>query len=186
MFKKHALALALSVVVCGAAIAAEEGPGNVLPTQPDLGQVEFVGTIIDSPCSITPDTADQTVPMGLVSSAVLAEGSTKVVPFNIELQGCTAEAAKTVSVKFTGNSAETGGKALAIEGTAAGAGIELTDTASGKAIVLGTNTDPATLYAGDNTLQFGARLVKTSAVTEAKDITPGEFTATANFEMSYQ
>ncbi|MFQ2457986.1 fimbrial protein [Aeromonas sp. 25-248] len=182
MFKKHALALTLSFVTCGAAIAAD----NLLPTQPDLGQVEFVGTIIDSPCSITPDTADQTVPMGLVSSAVLAEGNTKVIPFNIELEGCTAEAAKKVSVKFTGNSAETGGNALAIEGTAAGAGIELTDIASGKAIVLGTNTDPADLYAGDNTLQFGARLVKTSKVTAAKDITPGEFTATANFEMSYQ
>jgi hypothetical protein len=124
MFKKHALALTLSFATCGAAIAAD----NLLPTQPDLGQVEFVGTIIDSPCSITPDTADQTVPMGLVSSAVLAEGNTKVIPFNIELEGCTAEAAKKVSVKFTGNSAETGGNALAIEGTAAGAGagIELT------------------------------------------------------------
>jgi type 1 fimbria pilin len=179
MFKKNFLAVSM-FAFCGAAAAA-----NGLPTQPDLGQVEFMGTIIDSPCSITPDTADQTVPMGLVSSAVLAEGKTKVVPFNIELEGCTAEAAKTVSVKFTGNKAETSGNALAIEGAAAGAGIELTDTASGKAIVLGTNTDPAALYAGDNTLQFGARLVKMSAVTEAKDITPGEFTATANFEMSY-
>ncbi|AYV13681.1 fimbrial protein [Shewanella algae] len=183
-FKKHILAIAASVSmmsVGGVAMA-----DNGLETKPDMGQVEFVGTIIDSPCSITPDTADQTVDMGMVSSAVLLEDGTQVVPFNIELLGCTAEAATSVSVKFTGTSAEGDDKSLAIQGAASGAAIELTDTATGDAIVLGIDTAASTLYAGDNTLQFGAQLIKTSAVNDADDIVPGEFTATANFELSYQ
>ncbi|AIJ06761.1 major fimbrial subunit MrfA [Edwardsiella piscicida] len=54
----------VAATTSGAAFAATEGSGTVT----------FKGAIIDAPCSITPDTTDQTVNLGQVSSNALLGG----------------------------------------------------------------------------------------------------------------
>ncbi|MGP2706387.1 fimbrial protein, partial [Serratia marcescens] len=53
------------------------------------GKVTFTGSIIDAPCSISPETVDQTVDMGQVSNVALKNGG-KSAPrqFDIKLEQC--------------------------------------------------------------------------------------------------
>lgn len=94
---KLALVLGLGLsVVAGSALAADQGHGTV----------KFVGSIIDAPCSITPDTENQTVPLGQISTAALKDGGrSNSRDFKISLENCTTETYKTVQTTFTGSEA---------------------------------------------------------------------------------
>lgn len=190
-FKKNILAVAASASFV--AMISTSAFANDLEQKPDTGEVRFVGTITDSPCSISPDSADQTVDMGMVSKAVIEEGNTQIIPFTIELLGCTANEEgepgkeilkETVSVTFRGIEADGNASILAFsatESTASGAGITLVDGQTNNAIKLGEATDGTKIFSGNNTLKFGAQVV----ALDAGDVVPGEFTALANFELSY-
>lgn len=94
---KLALVLGFGMsVVAGAASAADQGHGTV----------KFTGSIIDAPCSITPDTENQTVPLGQISTAALKDGGrSNSRDFKIALENCTTETYKTVQTTFTGSEA---------------------------------------------------------------------------------
>ena len=53
------------------------------------GKVNFKGSIIDAPCSISPDSIDQTVELGQISNMALVDGG-KSSPrsFDIALENC--------------------------------------------------------------------------------------------------
>jgi type 1 fimbria pilin len=108
--KKIALTIAMaSVFAMGAANAA---------TDQGHGTVTFTGSIIDAPCSITPESSDQTVDLGQVSNLALKDGG-KSVPqtFTIKLTQCDVTTKKTVKTTFAGteSTAQTG--LLALTGT---------------------------------------------------------------------
>lgn len=67
------------------------------------GKVTFTGSIIDAPCSISPETVDQTVDMGQVSNVALKNGG-KSAPrqFDIKLEQCDNSTLKTVTTTFEG------------------------------------------------------------------------------------
>ena len=57
-------------------------------------------------CSITPDTENQTVPLGQISTAALKDGGrSNSRDFKIALENCTTETYKTVQTTFTGSEA---------------------------------------------------------------------------------
>lgn len=60
------IAAMLSGAVMANANAADQGHGKVT----------FTGSIIDAPCSISPDSIDQTVSLGQISNAALANSGT--------------------------------------------------------------------------------------------------------------
>lgn len=148
------------------------------------GTVTFVGSIIDAPCSISPDTIDQTVKLGEISNVALnANGNTGTSiprPFEIKLENCDISTEKTVTTTFTGAEGAVANH-LGITGTASGASIVLTD-GSGKPIELGQPTDAHMLQEGNNTLMFSAYLQGDGASA----VVPGEFTAIADFTLAYQ
>lgn len=147
------------------------------------GTVKFVGEIVDSACSIDPEAMDQTVELGQISNQLLEKGGESPIrPFQIHLQGCSIETAKSVSVTFSGNTADADKKQLAIEGTAKGAAISLNNQHTGQEIVMGTPQKIVDLLEGDNTLEFGAKVVKVAS----EDVKSGQFSATTNFVISYQ
>ncbi|OXX26725.1 fimbrial protein [Vibrio sp. V08_P9A1T1] len=149
------------------------------------GEIKFVGSILSAPCSIVPGDSEQTVDMGQISNDVLEGiGETPVRPFAIHLESCSVDTAKTASVIFTGDADTVNTKDLAMHGTAKGASIALVSQRDGSHVDLGTASKAINLVAGDNTLEFGAKLV--SNLEEGKTATPGDFSATANFVMSYQ
>jgi type 1 fimbria pilin len=154
------------------------------------GTVTFTGSIIDAPCSITPESVDQTVNLGQVSNVALKDGG-KSTPknFQIKLENCeltTAEGAgknNTVSLTFTGAVSAADETLLGITGTAKGAGIAITDGA-GNNIKLGKPSKAQELQNGNNTLSFAAYLQGSNA--SGAVIVPGEFQSVADFTLAYQ
>lgn len=152
------------------------------------GTVTFTGSIIDAPCSITPETVDQTVDLGQVSNVALKDGG-KSTPrnFSIDLENCeltTDDEGKnnTVSLTFTGMESAADNGLLGITGTAQGASIAITDGA-GQVIKLGEPTKAQTLQNGNNTLSFAAYLQGDNA---SAGVVPGDFQSVADFTLAYQ
>lgn len=183
--KKIILATLISGAMSASVFAADMGHGKV----------NFKGAIIDAPCSISPNSIDQTVDLGQVSNALLVGGG-KSSPrtFDIALENCdVSELEKGVKLTFTGRSADfdTTNKTLDIMGSASGAGIQITN-GSGNVIALGTATSLQAIQNGNNTLRFSAYLMgnptKTGEGENAQNatVTSGEFTAVTDFTLSYQ
>lgn len=151
------------------------------------GKVKFDGKIIDAPCSIAPESIDQTKSFGQVANVALVNGGkSSVVNFDIKLQGCDITSKNKVQVTFSGpNGGATGNTntLLAITGIAKGASIAMFD-GSNQPITLGTPTTVQNLQTGENTLGFTAYL-EGHAGTTLTDIVEGEFTSTTNFTLAY-
>ncbi|MGG5825548.1 MULTISPECIES: fimbrial protein [Aeromonas] len=176
MMKKTTAAAAMLCALCTNV--------NAAPAQ-GSGTVNFVGAIVDAPCSITPESVDQTVQMGSISNATLdTYGESASQQFNIKLAGCALETAKSVDVTFNGAADNTAKDQLQLQGPAKGAAIEMMNVNSGEKIVLGKASNFDGLVDGSNTLKLSAKLVKTAA--DKDDIVPGNFTATTNFVLAYK
>lgn len=176
-FNKLAIASAMGFMLATSMVNAATDQGH--------GKVTFTGSIIDAPCSINPDSIDQTVNLGQVSNVALKASSNSgtSVPrnFEIKLENCDVATLKTVKTTFTGADGVIDGS-LGITGTAKGASIILTN-GDGDQIKLGEASAARTLQNGNNTLLFSAYLQGDGA--EAV-ITPGDFTAVADFTLAYQ
>lgn len=145
------------------------------------GTVTFTGSIIDAPCSITPETIDQVVHLGQISNVILKDGgSSNPKPFEIKLENCTLDTMKSVTTTFTGSPGANG--LLGITGTAKGASIAITN-GSGVIVTLGQATPAQLLQDGNNTLSFSAYLKGDGT---AVPIVPGEFKGVADFTLAYQ
>lgn len=168
--------IASTMMMLSASVFAAEDTGH--------GVVNFTGAIIDAPCSIAPESMDQTVNMGLISDVLLEkQGETPVRPFSIQLESCSTETVKAATITFSGNTDGIDKKHLALSGKGKGAAIALVNQDESE-IELGTKTKAIALVEGDNKLQFGAKLV--SNLKDGESATPGEFKATANFIISYE
>lgn len=182
--KNTALALVVSsLMAMGAAHAAAKDQGH--------GEIKFKGSIIDAPCSITADSANQTIDLGEVSNVALKSGGTNDgqsihTPFTIKLEQCDTSGAGAKNVKITFTSATPSSfdpKLIGFDGssTATGASIVVTDKA-GKTLALDKSSSGQTLIDGTNNLDFYAFLQGGGA---SATITPGSFAAAANFVLEY-
>lgn len=155
------------------------------------GKITFKGSIIDAPCSITHESAYQTIQMDQISNVVLANGGkSHLKPFKIDLIGCELGTIKTATAKFTGSPAGNS-DLLAIRGSAQGASLAIADH-TGKLIKLGSDSPAQPLADGDNSLQFNAYLQGDMITAEdggestAAIIVPGTYETYANFTLDYQ
>lgn len=167
--------MAVAVVALGLSSIAHANQGS--------GSVTFSGAIIDAPCSINPESVDQTVELGQVANSALKGGGKSIAKaFTINLENCVMEKDKSnVTVTFTGVEDEKQAGTLKINGSASGASVVVTDK-SGKLLPLGNASDAVALAEGTNKLTFGAYLQGNSA----SSVVPGDFTAVADFQMAYQ
>lgn len=175
---KIMVAAVMAMGMSSFAHAAEQG----------AGRVTFTGSIIDAPCSISPDTEDQEVSLGQVAKSVLDNGG-KSTPqlFTIKLENCdlsSATATNKVSATFSGVSANTANTLLNISGQAVGAGVGI-QTYQGEQVVLGSATNAVELAGSDDhELKFSAYLQGLNDT--ANPVTEGDFSAVANFQLAYQ
>ncbi|BEM64689.1 fimbrial protein [Serratia sp. IR-2025] len=153
------------------------------------GKVTFTGSIIDAPCSISPESSDQTVDLGQISNVALKNGGqSNPRPFSIDLENCSFEAIEgvvqknKVAVTFSGMESSSVDGLLGITGTAKGAAVAITDGA-GDTIKLGQPTKAQALQEGNNTLNFSAYLQ--GATASSAVIIPGDFQAVADFTLAY-
>lgn len=157
------------------------------------GKVTFKGSINEAPCSISPDTVDQTVDLGAVSNKTLKSGGkSKPQSFKLTLESCDLGTMKTVSATFSGSKSKGNAELLGITGSASGASVAITD-GTGQLIKLGEASMGRGIQDGDNTMQFSAYL-QGDADTKGEGegapvpavIVPGEFTSVADFTLAYQ
>lgn len=174
--KKVVTSTMMMLMFSASAFAAETGPKSG-----QGGVVRFAGSIVDTPCSITANTVDQTINLGQVSNGQLKDGgSSSLQAFDIKLEGCTLDTAKSATVTFRGISDKNKQDNLSINGTAKGASIAIVNRQNGSVVKLGTDTAAFELANSNNNLAFAAQLVGTG------EITPGEFTASSDFLINYQ
>lgn len=150
------------------------------------GQVNFRGTVIDAPCGIAPESADQTIDFGQISKAHLTNGGTSQHKnVDIKLVNCDLEdAQKTVTITFSGSNV-TGGQSDEL-GTSGDTGTAIKmSTAAGDFVKFDGATPAGTynLKVGDNTMHYSAWVQK---ATGKDAVTEGDFAAVANFNLTYQ
>lgn len=167
------------------------------------GQITFHGHIIDAACSIGADSESQTVELGQISAKQLeGQGVSSPKVFSIDLENCrmnsttgvdedgeptTVTTAPMVTVTFGGSAAlnadgTTDTDKFGIMGTAAGAGVVITD-ASSAIIPVGGTSEARELIEGKNTLAFSAYL---QGLDNDDAIKSGEFTSITDFTLSYE
>lgn len=182
-FSKIALAMGFGLVMASGMANADADTPAQTPTVGSQGHgtVHFKGEIIDAPCSISPDTADQTVDLGQVSNSALnKKGKSAPVPFTIKLQNCDISTYKTVTATWGGTPDANMPTAWGISGTASGAAIVLRD-ASEKDIEMGKASASTSLIANDTSIAMSAYLQG-----DGGNVVPGAFTGAADFVLAYQ
>lgn len=186
--KKCVIAMALgTLLIAGGVQAEDETPAATAAVDQGHGTIKFKGSIIDAPCSISPESADQTVELGQIASVALQNGGKSgAEDFGIQLENCdvTALTEKKATATFTGTEGAVAGS-LALAGTASGASIILNNGQGGTGQVkLGEETTKQAIVTGSNTLWFSAYLQGNN--DDANDpVTPGEFTSVVQFNMAY-
>ncbi len=152
------------------------------------GQVNFKGTIINAPCGIAPESADQTIDFGQISKAHLNnEGTSQKKNVDIKLVNCDLsdeEAAKTVTITFSGSNLATGGQVDEL-GTSGDTGTVIKMSTAAGDFVKFDGVSPAGKYnlkPGDNTMRYSAWVQKASG---EGTVTEGDFKAVTNFNLTY-
>lgn len=173
----------------GSAYAADDSTTTAVTTVTG-GTVHFRGSLVDAACSVSTESADQTVDLGQHPLHIFKSVGDKseLRPFTIKLEDCDTEIASTAQVAFSGAADERSPTLLAVDASqgngagATGVGIQILDE---KSTVIppdgSTFSAPHTLMNGENILNFKARYVSTIA-----DPTAGQANADATFIMQYQ
>ncbi|EIP7785875.1 type 1 fimbrial protein [Escherichia coli] len=175
MLKIIASAVAM-ILVSFCANAANQGQGVI----------NFKGTVINAPCGIAPESADQSIDFGQISKAHLNNNGQSIQkPVDIKLVNCDfsdgSAPNKTVEVQFTGTT-EAGGAATNLGLSRTNAIIRMAAQDGTLVAFDGSNKTNATkLMDGDNTLHYQAWVQKGT-----KNVEEGEFSAVAQFNLSYQ
>ncbi|HBC5730616.1 TPA: type 1 fimbrial protein [Escherichia coli] len=142
------------------------------------GVVNFKGTVIDSPCGIAPESADQSIDFGQISKSHLEnDGISVKKDLSIKLVNC--EPNNTVKVTFTGATIDGAVNEL---GTAGNTGTAVVISGQdGKLVQFGSEGAAQSLKEGENTLHYSSWVKKATGGT----VKEGDFTAVANFNLTY-
>ena len=186
-FRNSFLKETLAIVVLSA-LSLSSTAALAAATTVNGGTVHFKGEVVNAACAVDAGSVDQTVQLGQVRTASLAqEGATSsAVGFNIQLNDCDTNVASKAAVAFLGTAIDAGHtNVLALQSSAAGSatnvGVQILDR-TGAALTLdgATFSSETTLNNGTNTIPFQARYFATGAAT------PGAANADATFKVQYQ
>lgn len=172
MTNKTIMASVLTFVIASfGANAADQGQGVV----------KFTGSVIDAPCGIASDSADQTIKFDQISKSHLAAGGVSVEKtLDIKLVNCdVSNIKKGVQVTFSGNTVSGAPSELV---TAGPSNTAVVINGYGGDINFATATDTIQLKNGDNTLRFLTWVKQATG----KAVAEGAFDAVANFKLSYE
>lgn len=150
------------------------------------GVVNFKGTVINAPCGIAPESADQSIDFGQISKAHLnADGISVKKNLDIKLVNCDATEVgaltKGVKVSFTGTTFGSNANELGTSGDT-GTAVVVSEASGNLVSFDGTAGSPTKLQAGDNTLRYSTWVKKATG----GNLKEGDFTAVANFNLTYE
>lgn len=146
------------------------------------GTINFTGSITDVPCEIdTAATSSNVTMVKVFANDFSGVGSTTgTTAFKIVLKNCGASTSGA-TVRFMGTTDSANPAALqTTAGGAGGVALQLVDD-TGTPISIGSSSKAYTIAEGDNTFNFAARYIATSAT-----VTGGAANATAVFALTYK
>ncbi|MEE3660522.1 fimbrial protein [Brenneria sp. g21c3] len=139
--------------------------------------------VVDSPCVLSPDSENIAVDLGEESKRDLEVNGYGVRhDFSIQLTGCSTQTMQSVAVSFLGTEEAALPGRLALNPASVARGVAIGIYYQDQSIPLNDGTGWLPLYAGDNVLNFNARLERIRGMT----LTPGSYSAAVNFKLSYQ
>lgn len=176
----------MKMTVIGASLAMAMFSLGVSAAGKGQGVVNFKGTIIDAPCGIAPESADQTIDFGQISKSDLdASGISIKKNLDIKLVNCNATDIGAlnsgVKVSFTGTTINGQPQELGTSGDT-GTAIVVSEASGSLVSFDGTAGAATKLKEGDNTLRYSTWVKKATAGT----LKEGDFTAVANFNLVYE
>ncbi|WP_272517463.1 MULTISPECIES: fimbrial protein [unclassified Providencia] len=186
-----AISLTAASMMYGASVFAADATPTTGPF--GSGKVTFTGTIINSPCDIAPGDDAITVQLGQISYRHLknADDVSDSKPFTIHLQNCAFDPDDAVSdknpvgkmskvtVSFSGN-ADTNNKGYINTGNAQNVAVQLLKSDNHSILVPNTDVDTQQLQAGNNELNFFARVVALS-----NTVSPGSIESSVTYTLKY-
>ncbi|WP_409310580.1 fimbrial protein [Pectobacterium sp. B1J-3] len=144
--------------------------------------VTFRVLVVNAPCNISTESKNIEVNMGETSGQYMKKnGYGEWHDFAIHLVDCAPDTYQHVTVNFLGKEEPLLPKRLALDHSSSAKGVALGIYHDNKLVGINDATDDIPLHYGTNTLQFSARIEK------IRDdlIHSGDYTATANFKLSY-
>jgi major type 1 subunit fimbrin (pilin) len=159
----------------------------------DTGTVNFEGEIVNSICSIAPESQNMKVYLGKIAAKTFKAAGDESLPqdFTIKLLDCPAPVngkASVATVTFLGQKDRTDATLLLIDNAgqvggvdaATGVGIEISDSANTR-IDMGAASGGYNLGEGTNALKFKANYKSTVAA-----VTAGPANASTTFQVDYK
>ena len=150
--------------------------------------VHFSGALVTEPCVLPDADKDIQLDFGAVIEKYLYQYQrTKSQPFSIHLAECDPAILSTVSVTFQGTADTELTEMLALDAASTAKGVAVgLELADGKPLAINKASPYSQLTSGDNKLTFNAFIEAKQAKIADKSLMAGDFTATANFVLSYQ
>ncbi|HCH6767355.1 TPA: type 1 fimbrial protein [Serratia marcescens] len=192
--------LLLGALLCGGGALAATPLGVIEGT---TGTVSFHGGLLSSPCSLTPDSRDQSVDLGDVSARDFRNAGDRSAPvrFRLSFRNCLLGARaladnpagprngdasrlylqgeQAATLVFLGESDVDNPSLLKLNGGVQGIGLRLQDQ-QGQALELNQRSRPYILQPGSNTLWFSASVESTQQAVMAAG-----FAAVAHIQVIY-
>ncbi|KWF35837.1 fimbrial protein [Burkholderia pseudomultivorans] len=174
-----------TIALAAFALATVSGAAMAQSTGTNSGQINFTGEITTAPCSIDGTNANQTVPLGSISTNALQTAGATSTPkdFQIALTGCSLNTVQSASVTFQGVSDLNSPDLLALTAgptTAKNVAVGIYDVFNKKELALNSASDGIPIANGSNVLPFQAYYKATGS-----GVTAGDANASAQFTVSY-
>ena len=150
----------------------------------DETTVYVSGDILDTPCTIAPDSRMQVIAMGQITPGEIARnGAGQAIPFTIRLIDCRLQRIdphqpnwQRFAVSFDG---QTDGDYFALAGTAQGMALQLADEA-GNIAHPGVPLPQSVLHNGEQVLHYTLRLV-----SNHQPLREGSYSSAIHFRLNY-
>ncbi|MEZ2904210.1 fimbrial protein [Acinetobacter terrestris] len=182
--KKVLLTSLLSTMVIAPAFAEED----VEPITVQGGTVHFQGSIVNSPCVVDVNSANQTVNLGQFQSTAFdgVDSTSSPVNFDINLISCDTETLSNARITFKGQTLEgqldklAPAATQAADSVAGNVGIQILQDSAVLDVSGKDSSEKVALLDGSNKLAFQARYIATG------DVTVGSANASADFTVTYE
>jgi len=148
--------------------------------------LSFSGTLVSEPCELDPTTTDLTVDFqSVIEKSLYSDTRTTSIPFTIRLINCDVSLSSLVTLTFKGTESSKLPGFLATTGAATGIAVGM-EQLDGTLLPFNKPTPAVSLTSGVNSITLNAFVEGEPDAIDGKSITPGTFSASATFEMSYE
>lgn len=148
--------------------------------------LNITGALVSEPCELGPDGATLKVSFGTVPDKTLySETRTKGIPLNVNLINCDLSLGTQATLTFTGRESLLMPGFLVTTGTGSPGVVIGLEQPDGTPVPF-NQTSPAYILTDEkNTLSLLAFVAAEPDAIKNNSLTPGDFTATATFEVGY-